>query len=119
MLNRCRNPRASKWAYYGGRGIAVCERWLKFENFLSDMGVKASGNSLDRIDVNGDYGPENCKWSSFKEQRANQRFYRATIGDVALLEEAAAKLQSVQLLNLADRLRPSAGLRSKIFCIPA
>ena len=73
MRNRCRNPRSGQYAYYGGRGIAVCDRWNVFENFLSDMGERPAGRSIDRIDVNGNYEPSNCRWATASEQRRNQR----------------------------------------------
>lgn len=74
MLFRCRNKTASNYPYYGGRGIVVCDRWLQFKNFLEDMGERPSKEyTLDRIEVNGNYCKENCKWATKKEQRANQR----------------------------------------------
>ena len=73
MLTRCCNPNTGKWKYYGGRGIKICKRWMKFENFLADMGIPKDGMSLDRIDVNGDYKPSNCKWSDTAEQASNRR----------------------------------------------
>lgn len=75
MIQRCTNTQNRKYAEYGGRGIKVCDRWLvSFENFLQDMGVKPEKNlSLDRIDVNGDYCTDNCRWTTASEQGYNQR----------------------------------------------
>lgn len=74
MKRRCTDPNGNRWEHYGGRGIGYDERWEVFEVFLADMGECPSSNhSLDRIDVDGNYGPDNCRWATAKEQRANQR----------------------------------------------
>ena len=73
MLQRCKNPRTTKYKYYGGRGIKVCERWLKFINFYSDMGKRPEGLTLERINNDKGYSLDNCKWATCSEQARNQK----------------------------------------------
>jgi hypothetical protein len=72
MMTRCNNENYKDFKNYGGRGISVCERWVKFINFYEDMGGQKRGMTLDRIDCDKNYSLENCKWSTMKEQENNR-----------------------------------------------
>lgn len=73
MRQRCSNPKHVDYKNYGGRGIVVCRRWNRFENFLADMGRRPVGHSIERVDVNGNYTPADCKWIPTREQSKNKR----------------------------------------------
>lgn len=73
MIQRCTNPNSPSYPRYGGRGITVCDRWRDSANFLADMGPRPEGTSLERIDNSGGYSPNNCKWATDEEQRANKQ----------------------------------------------
>lgn len=92
MKDRCRNPNNISFKNYGGRGINYCVRWEKFANFLEDMGYRPEGLSLDRINNNGNYCKENCKWSTRQEQNNNKR---TRLG--VLDPQLAAKLKRMEV----------------------
>ena len=74
MKSRCTNPKATGYKNYGERGIKICDRWLNsFEDFLTDMGKRPEGYSLDRINPNGNYEVSNCRWATTQEQSNNKR----------------------------------------------
>ena len=73
MVKRCTRKSSRNYHRYGGRGITVCERWLDFENFYADMGERPEGLTLERIDNEKGYYPENCKWATVAEQNRNRK----------------------------------------------
>lgn len=78
MINRCYNKKAHNYSYYGGRGITVCDRWLEsFDNFLEDMEESfKEGLELDRINNNGSYSPDNCKWVTHSKNMQNRKEFK-------------------------------------------
>lgn len=74
IKERCYNTKKASYADYGGRGIKMCDRWQLFDNFLADMGLPPSpDHSIDRIDNDGDYTPDNCRWATLFQQSINKR----------------------------------------------
>ena len=95
MKQRCLNPKNANYPNYGGRGILVCERWRdSFENFLTDMGPCPKRLTINRIDNNGNYEPDNCHWATRSEQRHNQRPDRLSKDEVFSIRQRAAAGES-------------------------
>lgn len=96
ILDRCCNENCAAFKYYGGRGITVCERWTKFENFLEDMGECPPSKSIDRIDNNDGYKKNNCRWTTQAEQCRNTRHnvYLAYLGETKTIAEWAKALNT-------------------------
>ena len=109
MLYRCSNPQNSDYQSYGGRGITVCERWKGdggMKAFLSDMGPLPESHSLDRIDVNGNYCPENCRWVPSSEQARNKRNNRLlTLGDQTHCIADWSRMLKIPAYTISMRLR--------------
>ncbi len=95
MKQRCYNPQHTYFAMYGGRGITIAEAWLtSFQTFLSDMGERPLGHTLERIDNNGPYCKENCKWVTRRAQAQNRRNNRPLThnGETLVISEWARRL---------------------------
>lgn len=107
MKERCLSKTSDAYKNYGGRGIKICDRWLlDFNNFASDMGDRPENKTLDRIDTNGDYSPENCKWSTKQEQARGRRKTRWFIinGNKMCLVDIAEKY-NIKRETLQRRLK--------------
>ncbi len=102
MKQRCLNPKSTSFKNYGGRGITVCDRWLKFENFLSDMGERPAGKTLDRKEVDKNYEPSNCKWSTEAEQDVHRR-KRARIEQFTTTELIEELIKGNYILNFLKK----------------
>ena len=105
MLQRCENPKNQKYGDYGGRGIKVCRRWLKFENFLADMGECPPGLTIERKDNDKGYFPGNCIWASRAQQAKNRRYCRRiTFNGKTQLLDAWAEETGIASMTLRGRL---------------
>jgi hypothetical protein len=106
MRARCYNPRVDRYPRYGGRGITVCKRWMKFEKFAADMGDPPAGMTLDRKNNDGDYTPSNCRWATDRQQRRNNSWANmVTIEGRTLCVTDWAKVSGVNRLTLTSRIR--------------
>lgn len=107
MIQRCRNPKNPSFAHYGGRGIAIYPRWDVFDNFLADMGPRPTPrHTIERVDNNGPYSPENCRWATWREQVRNRRdSWRITFnGETLNLTDWAART-GIERRTISARLK--------------
>lgn len=119
MQQRCFNPRDKSFLLYGGRGIRVCDRWRDFNAFLEDMGRPAEDESLDRIDVNGDYAPSNCRWATSRVQANNRTNNRIiTFGDQSLTLAQWAEQLELTVGCLWRRLHRGKAIERALICHP-
>lgn len=81
MVSRCHNPARTFYKYYGARGIFVCDKWRSFEGFFADMGLPPDGMTLERVDNEKGYSPDNCIWATRKAQSRNRRGIRFVVAD--------------------------------------
>ncbi len=105
MKNRCTRKSDKQWKDYGGKGIKVCEKWMKFSGFLEDMGLRPDNCTLDRIDNNGNYFLENCRWAGIKDQRRNR-------SDNRIVEYGGKRMPLVSACELANL--PYATVRTRL-----
>lgn len=117
MIQRCTNPDDPRYKDYGGRGIAVCERWLKFENFLTDMGRRPDGMSLDRRNNDMGYEPGNCRWATSVTQANNTRRNRLVEyrGEILSITQWARRF-GINARTLATRIAVGTPLELAMTC---
>lgn len=106
MMTRCYNPNSADWKDYGGRGITVCERWHKVENFVEDMVERPDGCQIDRKNNELGYSKENCQWSTKLQNARNRRNNKIVVYQGKEMSMAeAAELSGVPYLVLSQRVR--------------
>ena len=107
MKRRCYNKGFKQYSSYGGRGIKVCDRWKNsFASFIQDMGERPDGYSIDRIDNDGDYSPENCRWASRRTQSLNRRDTRiVTINGVDYKAHVLSELSGLKTDTIMERAK--------------
>lgn len=106
MRQRCFNPNRKDWPNYGGRGITICDRWMSFENFYTDMGDPPPGMQIERVDNNGNYEPGNCVWATPVQQGRNRRNNRRinASGETKTLSTWAENIGAAES-TVSDRIK--------------
>lgn len=106
MIQRCTNPNNPEYPEYGGRGISICKRWFKFENFYLDMGERPANKTLDRKNSNGNYSKRNCRWATITEQNNNRRNTKTVLFQGRRISVAkAARLSGLTKFALYAKLK--------------
>lgn len=107
MIARCERPTCNRYNNYGGAGIYVCDKWRRsFEAFLSDMGPRPHGHTIDRVDSDGNYEPNNCRWASPSQQGRNRRTnVNLTLGNETKCQAEWASLLGLNEATLGWRIR--------------
>jgi len=100
MIRRCTRTNDPRYPDWGGRGITVCERWLKFPDFLADMGERPPGMTLDRINNDKGYEPGNCRWATPHEQQMNTRLFKLTPEVVAKVKQLRTTGLTLQAIGI-------------------
>ena len=101
MKQRCLNPKNSSYRNYGGRGITICQDWLRFDLFYADMGIRPKGKSIDRIDNEKGYFKENCRWATYVEQANNTRSNNPLIDNISISKFDFIKYKG-EIMKLID-----------------
>lgn len=106
MRTRCENPSSVAFKNYGGRGITVCDRWRLFENFHSDMGDRPPGHTIERVDNDKGYSPDNCIWATRKCQSRNRRnLHLLTVGSITKSMGEWSELTGISVSTIWNRLK--------------
>jgi len=116
IIQRCCDPNCQAFNDYGGRGIHVCEKWREFLGFLDDMGERPPKLSIDRINNDGNYCKDNCRWATVKDQQNNKRSNKRFEWEgVIYTQQQLAERYRISPKRLSDRLRRGWNLRAALF----
>lgn len=120
IISRCTNENDKFYSKYGGAGIFVCDRWLLFDNFLEDMGIRPQGTSIDRINNDDGYYKENCRWATRKEQQRNRSANRWFMfrGEMVIFVELCERFKINQSTVIA-RLKRGWGVEDSFSIVPS